>query len=271
MRRRYYYRGPAGFYHVYNRAVRRLKLFADDGDRGYFLRLLGLTAAQNGVKVLAWCLMETHFHLALDAPGARISRMMQSLQRAYATYYNEKTGFNGSLFEGRFCSTWIRDLPALAYVVRYIHANCRDAGIRPADYMWSSCRSYLNLAGRPAWFEPAPVLDHLGGIEAFALHTAAVPPIKRRRREEDTAQAAFVGHIAERVRRALEGLDEEVAREVPLDVATAWVGIHGFAARPKILATALGWSSGKALSTAVSRFGRSLEERPDLRRTLESC
>ncbi|HYE97283.1 MAG TPA: transposase [Planctomycetota bacterium] len=270
MRRRYYYRGPEGFYHVYNRAVRRLKLFADDGDRNYFIRLLGLTARKNGVVVLAWCLMETHFHLALDASGAAISRMLQSLQRAYARYYNEKTGFNGSLFQGRFCSTWMRDLPSLAYVVRYIHANCRDAGVRPDEYMWSSCRSYMNTAGRPPWFDPAPVLDHLGGVEAFVRYTAEVPPLKKRKRGEDQAQADFVGHVAERVRRRLEGREAALGRH-SIKVAMAWVARNAFAVRPRILAMALGFASGACVSALIRRFEKDLADEPELRRLLESC
>lgn len=270
MRRRYYYRGPEGFYHVYNRAVRRLRLYSDDADRSYFIRLIGLAAARYRVAVIAWCLMDTHFHLALNAPGAAISRMMQSVQRAYARYYNEKTGFNGSLFQGRFCSIWIRDPESLAFVVRYIHANCRDANRHPFDYLWSSCRSYLQVAGRPDWFDPAPVLAYLGGIEAFARYTQDVPPIKRRKRAEDTAQAAFAEHVAERVRRRLSAYPDLLG---PLSESTAicWVAMRAFAVRPRILALVMRWSSGHAVSSAVSRFEERLELRPDLRRILEGC
>lgn len=273
MRRRYYYRGPAGFYHAYNRAARGMRLFTDDADRSYFFRLLGLSAAKHGVTVLAWCLMDTHFHLALDAAGSSISRMMQTLQKTYAKYYNEKTGYTGSLFQGRFCSTYIRDLPLLAYVVRYIHANCRDRGVAPERYMWSSYRSYVNAAGRPPWFAPAPVLDHLGGIPAFELYTAEVPPRRKRRRrqrEEDAAQEALVDHFAERVRRRLDGQAEELG-PLSVNVAICWVALRTFGARPRVLAAALGFSSGGTVNALVRRFEERLEGRPELRALLEGC
>ena len=271
MRRRYYFRGPAGFYHAYNRAVRGMRLFTDDGDRGYFFRLLGLSAAKHGVTVLAWCLMDTHFHAALSASGACISRMMQTLQKTYAKYYNEKTGFTGSLFQGRFCSTYIRDLPLLAYVVRYIHANCRDRNVAPPQYMWSSYRSYVNVAGRPAWFDPAPVLDHLGGADAFIRYTSEVPPRrKRRKREEDAAQEALVEHVADRVRRRLDGRAEMLGA-LSADVAVCWVAARSFGARPRILASVLGFSSGSTVSALLRRFEERLDDHPALRALLEGC
>jgi hypothetical protein len=53
MKRRMRWRKLEGDSHAFNRGARRLRIFADDGDRSYFLRLIGLTANKQSVLVTA--------------------------------------------------------------------------------------------------------------------------------------------------------------------------------------------------------------------------
>ena len=267
MRRRKRWRQVEGDYHAYNRGARRLAIFADDGDRGYFLRLIGLTAKKHAVLVTAWCLMDNHYHLGLRADGERMGRMVRDLEKTYARYFNKKTGHVGALFEGRFGSVWLPDAEALAYVSRYIHANCRDKGIRAETYPWSSCRAYLGLVERPAWLLTDPVLTWAGGVEGYRRYQAEVPPLRKRESEEDVAQAAFLEHIRERVIRAWSGPD--LPERLSLEAVTGWAALRLFGLRPKVVAPLLGYSSGHCLSNVVSRLCQRSGQEPGLRALLE--
>jgi putative transposase len=54
---------PGGFvYHVLNRATARLELFRKDGDYDAFLRVLGEAVERHPIRLLAFCVMPTHWH-----------------------------------------------------------------------------------------------------------------------------------------------------------------------------------------------------------------
>ncbi|MFR3925167.1 MAG: hypothetical protein ACLTXI_08105 [Collinsella sp.] len=46
--------------------------------------------ARHEVAVLAWCLMDNHFHLMVDDPFDNLSKAMQCALTAYAKYFNGK-------------------------------------------------------------------------------------------------------------------------------------------------------------------------------------
>lgn len=267
MKHRKRWRTVEGDYHVFNRGARKLQIFADDADRGYFLRLLGLTAKKHAVLVTTWCLMGNHYHMSLRSNGLQMGRMVRDLEKTYARYFNKKTGHVGALFEGRFGSTWLPDMEAVAYVGRYIHANCRDQGLAPDRNPWSSCRAYLGLAARPSWLLADPILDWVGGEEAYRSYLAAVPPLRKRSAEEEVAQEAFVEHIRDRIVRNLEGeaLPEKISREA----VVGWAALRRFGLKPRVAAPLLGFSSGHSLSVVVSRLEGRMEEDPSLRGLLD--
>lgn len=268
MKRRLRWRRLEGDYHAFNRGVRRLRIFADDEDRGYFLRLIGVTARKHAVVLTAWCLMDNHYHLTVRSGGARMGRMIRDLEKTYARYYNKKTGHTGALFEGRFGSVWIPDLRALAYVTRYVHSNGRDKGVAPELYPWSSCRAYLGLAEPPFWLDTRPVLEHIGGAAAYRRYLSDVPPLKKRATELEEAQGVLVEHIRERAQLALRRLPEGACS---WQAMAGWVALRLFELRPRVVAPLLGYASGHCLSNVVCRFQKRLDENPDLRRTLEQC
>jgi len=258
MKRRKRWRETNGDYHVFNRGARKLLIFADDGDRRYFLRLLASTARNHGVLVLAWCLMDNHYHLVLRTDGARMGRMIRDLEKTYARHFNRKTGHVGALFEGRFGSVWLPDMRATAYVSRYIHANCRDKGARPENYAWSSCGAYLRGAAPSDWFDPNPVLDWIGGPSAYRRYLEEVPPVRKGRLEDLGAETALIEHILERV---LEAFPEGTGRYSERSLA-CWLAITFFAMKPKVLARVFGYSSGHCVSASVDRLNRSFRREP---------
>lgn len=268
MRKRRRWRWPEGDYHVYNRGARRLRIFADDDDRSYFTHLIDLSARKYEIQVTSMSLMSNHFHMSLRADGAAMGEMLRDIERAYSRRFNERSGFSGALFEGRFGSVWLPDERALAYVTRYIHANCRDLGVAPEDYRWSTIWAYLGRTDEPDWLDTRRVLDYVGGRGAYRRYLAEVPPLRKGVSEEDRVQQAFVAHIAERVQEKI-GNRTDLTLDTPARAFVAWVGVRSFALKPRVLARALGYGSGRSVSTMICRLDERLETAPELKRLLE--
>lgn len=57
-----------GYYHVCDRGNSKQIIFEDDSDRYRFLSDISDRFARHEVAVLAWCLMDNHFHLMVDDP-----------------------------------------------------------------------------------------------------------------------------------------------------------------------------------------------------------
>jgi putative transposase len=103
------------------------------------------------IKVIAFCLMPTHFHLLLKQEVKNgIVNYLSNFQNAFAKFFNLKYHKKGSLFNGRFKSVLVKDDDQLLHLSRYIHLNPYSSGvIRTKEglvsYSWSSFSQYLGL------------------------------------------------------------------------------------------------------------------------------
>lgn len=155
--------------HITVRGVGRRLLFEDDGDRRRFLFLLKNVSLEESCLIFAWCLMDNHVHLLVQAEAESISKMMQRICSAYSHWFNGKHGHVGHVFQGRYGSTPVMTDEHFLAAIKYIHMNPHDMGIvRPQDYPWSSYQEYL---GRKGICRLDVVLEMLGGTDAFvAFH-----------------------------------------------------------------------------------------------------
>jgi putative transposase len=148
-------------YHVYNRGFQRSAIFHDNRDRTWFLSKLDEFCQRDEQVLLAYCLMDNHYHLALWQRGdIPLSKTMQSLLAGYTQHYNHRYGTTGTLFQGRFAAKPIWDEGAMANLTRYIHLNPHPY-FDYQTYRWSSYRQYSQP--RPGIAEVGPVLDTFGG------------------------------------------------------------------------------------------------------------
>jgi putative transposase len=153
---------PGGIYHVVARGNERKAVFRDDEDREAYLDRLVACNERFRSRLIAYCLMDNHVHVALERGGVALSRIMRALQSAYAQQFNRRHGRVGHLFQGRYKAFLVQDELHLMRLVRYIHMNPVVAGIaeRPQAYRWSSDR-YYRRAGPPAWLAVDLVLNRL--------------------------------------------------------------------------------------------------------------
>jgi hypothetical protein len=260
------------YFHAMNRGALRGAIFRNDDDRAFFVQLMGKYALEYGVRLLAWALMPNHIHAEPDSEGTPLCEMMRDLERTYAQSYNKKYGGSGCLFQGPFKTTAIGSPDGLAYVSRYIHLNPKVLGVRPEDYPWSSCRSYLGLAPVPPWLDPCPVLgvtrrEGMSDIDSYRAYLAEAPPRISATRPEETP---FVEFDLEMIRyldssyaemaTAIKGMSPHLA----LQTAVAWAASTRFRIPAATIAAYYGFANPAVVRTLVSRFKKKLEDQPDL-------
>ena len=137
--------------HVIARGNERRPLFRDDADRERYLDLLAEACGKHDARVLAYCLMPNHVHLAMQTGSVPVSRVVHDVHSRYALYFNRRYDRSGHLFQGRFQGLLVDRDAYLLEVVRYIHRNPVKARLaaRPEDFAWSSHGAYLGSA--PPW------------------------------------------------------------------------------------------------------------------------
>lgn len=130
-------------YHVINRGNGRSEVFHTEGDYQAFVDLIGLACERVRMRVLAYCIMPNHFHLALwPHSDGDLGRWMQWLLTAHVRRYHRHYRSSGHIWQGRFKAFPIEQDEHLLAVLRYIERNPLRAGLvkQPEDWPWSSLR-----------------------------------------------------------------------------------------------------------------------------------
>ncbi|PPA70376.1 transposase [Jeotgalibacillus proteolyticus] len=139
---------PGYFYHIVCRGNRKEPLFLQDSDFRVFFYILNQIHEKYPFEIASYCLMTNHYHLQLRPldPQLSISKIMSLLNKRYASYYNNRYGLTGHVFEKRFFAQLIEPKIGMLEVSYYIHLNPVTAGIvkKCKSYPWSSSHLYYN-------------------------------------------------------------------------------------------------------------------------------
>ena len=143
---------PGGFYHVILRGNGRQAIFFDSEDRNQWQTILQKALARYRHRLHAYCWMNNHVHMAVQAGVEPLADFMRVLASRYAKYLNRKRRRPGHLFERRYRAILVQRDEYLIELLRYIHLNPVRASMvsDPSDYQWSSYNAYLRLTG-PTW------------------------------------------------------------------------------------------------------------------------
>jgi putative transposase len=157
-------------YHVTARGNERQAIFRDDEDREEYLARLARLREKFRFRLLAYCLMTNHLHLAVRRGPEPLSRIMANLQSTYAGWFNRRHGRVGHLFQGRYKAFVVQEDRYLHALLRYIHRNPVQARLVSSarDYRWSSDRSLRGGAG-PGWLDVDHTLSLLGESRRSAV------------------------------------------------------------------------------------------------------
>ena len=140
-----------GVYHVYNRLARGERVLEDERHAARFVRLLREVARRDELKVMAWCLMSNHYHLALRAGPVPLDRSLRSLQQRVTRGVNLERQVWGPLWQGRYRAKLVADDRYFDQLLLYIHLNPVVAGLvdDPAEHRWSGHRELLGRVREP--------------------------------------------------------------------------------------------------------------------------
>jgi putative transposase len=146
-------------YHVFNRRTDRQCLFPSPRSFDDFLAIMEEGRARYAVRHHAYCLMDSHWHIALssevsDAPG----RYLRWLSTKHAVRFRFRSGTrgNGHVYQDRFKSLPVEGLLYYVTLIRYIEANPLGSNLvrRAEHWRWSSLSE--RLSGRLRLVEPGP-------------------------------------------------------------------------------------------------------------------
>jgi len=180
-----------GWYHLTARGNERRPIFRDDRDRRHFCELLGELGERFDLGVLAYVLMDNHYHLLVETRRANLSQAMHWLQVSYTVWFNRRHERVGHLFQGRYTARVLEPEAWGLSVSQYVHLNpVRLSGLglgkqeraaqrlgadappkatevqerlrRLRQYRWSSYRTYAGLEPGPAWLVCRRVLERIG-------------------------------------------------------------------------------------------------------------
>ena len=218
---------PGGFYHVILRGNHREPLFGTDRDRAYLNALVGDVVARFGLRILAYCWMTNHLHLAVRVGVTPLDQPMQRLAMRYSRHIHRDAGQVGHLFERRYRAILVDADSYLKSLVRYIHLNPVVAGMvpEPMAYRWSSHRDYLGQRTVP-WLDT----DFVLGMFGPTVGVARVRYARFMRSYADEDLALFEKHES-RDTRALEPELPAVALAPPVGVPGERETLEQIAAR----------------------------------------
>src|SRR3989344_48245 len=160
---------PEAYYHVYNRGVNKRTVFLDNKDYTVFLSLFKryLSDEQSDqynrsyedlsseIKLLAYCLMPSHFHLLIyqdEASG--MTNLLQRVLTSYSIYFNKRYHRIGPLFQDSYKASRINSDEYLLHISRYIHLNPQNW----RDWEFSSIDFYLGNK-HAEWLDQKPIMD----------------------------------------------------------------------------------------------------------------
>lgn len=133
--------------HIISRSIRKLKLFKDYEDFKFFKDLLLQAKRKGAFKVFHYCIMQTHFHLAVKMEDIEaFSYCMRDIKRSYVYKFHAKYKLSGPVWRERFRSLLIENETYVYACGKYIENNPVKAGLvdQRTDWEYSSSRHYEN-------------------------------------------------------------------------------------------------------------------------------
>lgn len=256
------WRTVTGFYHVCARGTGKQLIFEGDEDRWEFLELMRECCREEGVTVIAWCLMGTHVHLVLADCEDRMSAAMHRLLLTYARRFNKRTGRTGHLFQNRFDRRSLDTDWQVMEAIRSVHADPQEVGIGLIErYPWSSfaehLRSYDCDAADAArgFSDPSCVLELFGSAEGFIAYSLSTPdgsePALCDMKETEWEHHAFADKLAKSLGVPLHGVKAAPSAQRNIVI----LGLHdaGFTVRQIERYTGIGKSTVSRIVRACAR------------------
>lgn len=129
------------YYHVFNRCNNKEMILRKPSDKNMFVNLLYKYIKKTELRLIAFCIMDNHFHLILKTGNKpkEISKYMQKVTTSFAMQMNRKYQRVGHIFQGRYNANLLYWKKDLLRATAYIKHNPVVDGLvkRSSEYPWS--------------------------------------------------------------------------------------------------------------------------------------
>ena len=213
----------AEFNHIMLRGIGHIDLFMDEDDHLRFMDTIKRFNEGREITIHAFCLMNNHVHMLVQAPPDAIPGFMKSIEVSYAQYFNSAHEHVGHLFQNRYKSEAITSERYFLAAFRYILLNPQAAGIcRWVEYQWSSSKTYL-MQDDDGITDTSLVTDIIGGrdeVVDFVNRNAedsskiAEPVLHGRRLRDNEALMIIQAISGLKDPLLIQGLDQEARNEL---------------------------------------------------------
>jgi len=171
-----------GYHHVVTRGNNKRRIYKDHVDRWFFCETVERIARKHGWTILAYCLMDNHYHLVLRVGERGLARGMCELNTACALHYNARHGRINHLFGKRYWNRYLQTDATVVNALRYVVQNPRRAGgTRPLEgYVWASYGATIGIAAARIDIDREQVLRFFGtkperAVEEYRAYCASTP------------------------------------------------------------------------------------------------
>jgi putative transposase len=156
-------------YHVLNRAAARRRIFQNDKDFSAFERVLQSAGKRVPMRLLAYCIMPSHWHLILwPESDSDLSDYMQWLTVTQTQRWHLAHGTSGTgpLYQGRFKVFPVEEDDHFYQLCRYVERNPLRANLvtRAELWRWSSLWQIANEHS-DVELHPWPLPRHSGWLD----------------------------------------------------------------------------------------------------------
>lgn len=159
---------PGAVDHVLNRGNYRRDVFGVEGSKEVFEGTLRKACERFGWILHAYCLLDNHYHMAVETPDSNLSIGMQWLQSTYANRFNHLVKERGHVFQGRYKSIIIERDSHFGPLLNYIHLNPLRAKLETAKelgrWRWSSLWYLLHKRKRWSSMNLSTCLYYAGDL-----------------------------------------------------------------------------------------------------------
>lgn len=131
-------------YHIFTRGNNREYIFQNSKHKEFFIEKIRDNNKIFDFQLLAYVIMNNHYHLLLKTNKTPISDIMFGINNSLGKYLKRELGRTGHVLEKRYGCKLIHNDAYLLWTLRYIHRNPVRAELcsEVCDYIWSSHHIY---------------------------------------------------------------------------------------------------------------------------------
>ena len=133
-------------HHIWQRGNNREYIFQDDIAKIFLLKQLKEYNKKFDYNLLAYVIMDNHYHLLIQTFKDPISDVMFNINNTSGKFIRDNLKRSGHVYQGRYNSKVVQTNEYFLWLIRYIHRNPVRAKIcsNVDDYRWSSHNFYKN-------------------------------------------------------------------------------------------------------------------------------